>query len=347
MQRWHAFTELLKCRFREFYREPEIIFWVYAFPLILAVGLGAAFTSRKPEPPVVDVQGRPDDKPAQALVDLLKANQVVAELHDADDCRQRLRVGKTALFVEPRPGRYDYHYDEARQEAVLARFQVDDLVQKAAASANARPTEDGLVSEPGNRYIDFLVPGLMGMDLMGGGLWGLGFFLSDMRIRKLLKRLVSTPMNRGDFLLSVFAFRAVMLWPEMLLLLAVGHFGFGVPVRGSPVALVLVILTGAAAFSGVGLLVGSRSDRFETVSNLINAVMMPSWILCGTFFSSRRFPDWSQPFLQALPLTQINDALREVMLEGAGLTDVAWRLAILAAYGVGLFLLGLRLFKWK
>jgi ABC-type multidrug transport system permease subunit len=347
MQRWRAFVELFKCRLRDFYREPVIIFWVYAFPVILAVGLGAAFTSRKPEPPVVDVQGRPDDTQALGLVELLKSNQIVAELHDAEDCQQRLRVGKTALFVIPEPGRYVYRFDEARQESVLARYQVDDVVQRAAASSQARPTEDSLVSEPGSRYIDFLLPGLMGMNLLGSGLWGVGFAISDMRIRKLLKRIVATPMRRSDFLLAVFASRLVLLFPEMLLLGLLGHYAFGVPVRGSLVTLTAVILAGAAAFSGIGLMVASRSEKMETVSNLMNAVILPSWVLCGTLFSSRRFPDWTQPFIQALPLTQVNDALREVMLEGAGLTDVAWRLAILAAYAVGLFLLGLRLFKWK
>jgi ABC-type multidrug transport system permease subunit len=347
MQRWRAFVELFKCRLRDFYREPEVIFWVYGFPIVLAVGLGAAFTSRKPEPPVVDVVGRADDPAAAALVERLKADGVVTEVHDAEACGQRLRTGKTALYVDPDPAHYVYHYDEARAESVLARQQVDAVVQRAAASDHARPTEDQPVSEPGNRYIDYLVPGLIGMNLMGSGLWGVGFLISDMRIRKLLKRLVATPMRRDDFLLAIFAARLVLLVPEMLILGLIGHYAFGVPVRCNLLTLGAIVFVGACAFSGLGMLVASRSEKMETVSSLLNLVVLPSWILSGTFFSSKRYPDWAQPLIQALPLTQVNDALREAMLEGAGLTDIAWRLAVLAVFAVGLFLLGLRIFKWK
>jgi ABC-2 type transport system permease protein len=209
-----------------------------------------------------------------------------------------------------------------------------------------RRTADAFSTEPGNRYIDFLMPGLMGMNLMGGGLWGVGFVLVDMRVRKLMKRLLATPMHRGDFLLSVLSARMVFVLPEMLLLVLVGRLGFGVPLEGNPLTLVLAIVAGAMAFAGIGLLVACRADKTETVSGLMNLVMLPMWLLSGTFFSSRRFPDVVQPLIQALPLTQLNDALREIMLEGASLAQVGWRLTILVAWAAVCFTLALKWFRW-
>jgi ABC transporter DrrB family efflux protein len=224
---------------------------------------------------------------------------------------------------------------------------VDAVVQPWKTGRGDWPTQDMLAQEPGNRYIDFLLPGLMGLNMMGGGLWGVGFVLVDMRVRKLLKRLLATPMRREDFLLAILSARMVFLFPEMLFLVLVGRLGFGVPLRGNPLTLALVIVVGAAAFAGIGLLVACRADKTETVSGLMNLVMLPMWLLSGTFFSSKRFPEVVQPIVQALPLTQLNDALREVMLEGASVTEVGWRLAALAAWGVVTFVLALRWFRWQ
>ncbi|HXG12109.1 MAG TPA: ABC transporter permease [Gemmataceae bacterium] len=347
MHRWYPLWQLLLARLRDFYREPEAVFWVYGFPLLLAVGLGVAFSSKKPEPIQVDVQ-ETDVSGLSALVEQLRAAGIDAELHPAGECQRRLRIGRTALYVVPETDGYRYVYDEARPEAVTARYQVDAalLRWRAGSAVNWRTTDD-LVSEPGNRYIDFLMPGLMGLNIMGGGMWGVGFVIVEMRVRKLLKRLLATPMRRSDFLLSILGARLVMLLPEMGMLLLVGAWGFGMPVRGSLPTLFLVILVGASAFAGIGLLCASRAEKSETISGLMNLVMLPMWLLSGTFFSSKRFPDVAQPFIQALPLTQLNDALREVLLEGASLATVAWRLAILALWGGVGFLLALKWFRWQ
>jgi ABC-type multidrug transport system permease subunit len=347
MNRWYPLSQLFLARLRQFFREKQAVFWVYGFPLLMAAGLGIAFTNRAPEPPPVDVQDSPSATEAAALVAYLRDHQVAAELQSEEAARQRLRLGKVTLVVVPRPDGYEYVYDATRQDSLAARYQVDALVQRWKAGPAAWKAEDALVTEPGSRYIDFLFPGLMGMNIMGGGLWGVGFVLVDMRVRKLLKRLLATPMRRGDFLLSMLGSRLVFLFPEMLVLLAVAHLVCHVPVLGSPLTLVLTIVVGATAFAGIGLLVACRAEKLETVSGLMNLVMLPMWLLSGIFFSSKRFPDAIQPLVQALPLTQLNNALREIMLEGASLGDVAWRLGILAAYAVVTFVLALRWFRWS
>jgi ABC-type multidrug transport system permease subunit len=354
MRRWYPLTQLFMARLREFYREPEVLFWVYGFPLLLAVGLGLAFSSKKPEPPDVDVQSTPDLTLADLLCQRLKDNGITAELHAEDECERRLNTGRSALCVVPSQvdGKdvFRYVYDEARPESVSARYQVEAVIGRWEAerqkSGSSWENKDELRSEPGTRYIDFLLPGLIGLNLMGGGLWGVGFVLVDMRVRKLLKRLLATPMRRSDFLLSILSARMALLLPEMALLVLVGLYGFHVPLRGGVLSLVLCILIGAAAFSGIGLLVACRTDKTETASGLMNLVMLPMWLMSGTFFRSTRFPEVMQPFIQALPLTQLNDALREVMLDGYSVAHVAWRLAILAAWAVVTFALALRWFRW-
>src|SRR5262249_30671821 len=141
--------------------------------------------------------------------------------------------------------------------------------------------------------------------------------------------------------------RMVFLLPEMLVLLGVGTILFRVPINGNPLTLALIILVGVLAFDGIGLLIASRTEKTETISGLINLTMLPMYLLSGTFFSSRYFPEEMQPFIQALPLTQVNDALREVMLEGHSLTEIAWRLGILMAWALGTFFLALKWFRWR
>src|SRR5262249_48455231 len=326
----------------------------------------------EPEPPAVDIQQVSGfDTEMSHLLGLLKSDGMSVELHDADACHQRLRTGKTALYVVPDRASFRYVYDPSRPESVLARYRVDAVIErwKAAVAEEGKPndtkggsseiirerkargaswrTVDSLVKEPGNRYIDFLMPGLIGMNLMGGGLWGVGFVIVDMRVRKLLKRFLATPMRRGDFLLSILMAPLAFMIPELVLLFFVGYLGFGVPMMGNLATWMVVVLAGSMAFSGIGLLVASRATKTETVSGLMNLVMLPMWLLSGTFFSSKRFPDVAQPFIQALPLTQLNDALREVMLEGASLTAVGWRAGILAGWGVVCFALALRWFRWQ
>jgi ABC-type multidrug transport system permease subunit len=199
---------------------------------------------------------------------------------------------------------------------------------------------------PGSRYVDFLVPGLIGMNLMGGGMWGVGFVLVDMRIKKLLKRMLATPMRRVYFLLSVVATRVIFFIPEVFVLLLSAHWVFGVPIQGSTASIIFVAFVGAMAFAGLGLLAASRAQRIETISGILNIVMMPMWLCSGIFFSADRFPDLMQPFIQALPLTQLINALRAVILEGQSCLAQLLPLAVLGAWTILAFYLALRWFRW-
>ncbi|HAK96403.1 MAG TPA: ABC transporter permease [Planctomycetes bacterium] len=344
MGRRRAFGQLLLWRLAEFRREPEVIFWVFVFPLLLAIGLGIAFRDRAPEKlPVAVLEGAGAAEMAAALA---AAPQVACEIMDEARAARALRLGKVVLLAAPGdPIRY--RFDPARPESVLARAAVDAALQRAAGRQDPAATRDDAISEPGGRYIDFLIPGLLGMNLMGGGMWGVGYMIVEMRIRKLLKRLMATPMRRTDFLLAIVASRLIFMLAETAVLLVCGRWLFGVEIQGSAAGIVFVGLLGSLCFSGLGLLTASRARKIETISGLINFVMLPMYVLSGVFFSAERFPAAFQPYIQALPLTALNDALRAVILEGATLASQWGELCIMGAWGGVAFALALRWFRWS
>jgi ABC-2 type transport system permease protein len=292
----------------------------------------------------VDVQ----EGPASALVvgSLRQNPELVVETHSPARCHDRLRLGKTSLVVIPGES-CTFVFDPSRPESVLARQKVDDILQRAAGRRDPMLTSDKYMTEPGARYIDFLVPGLLGMNLLGSGMWGVGFVIVDMRVRKLLKRFVATPMRRTDFLWSLIGGRLAFMIPEVVIILGSGALLFKVAVRGNPASIFVLSLLGAVSFAGLGLLVASRAQRIETVSGLMNLIMLPMWMLSGIFFSPDRFPALLQPLVQALPLTQLNYALRAVILEGASLASQGWRVLILGAWGGISFFCALRWFRWN
>ncbi len=344
--RWSGYTHLLVARLKEMQREPEVIFWVFLFPLLLAFGLGIAFRSKPANISSLAIAAAPR---AEAALEMVQhsSQPLHAQIVGEAEATNGFRLGRYDLVVIPDDnGGFEYRYDPARPESVLARAQADDALQAAAGRANPLPTSARASSEPGARYIDFLIPGLLGMNLMNSGMWGVGFALVDMRQRKLLKRFVATPMRRSDFLLALTSSRLVLMVVELGLLLGFGIFVFHMRVTGSWLAIVLLSALGAAAFGGLGLLTASRAQKIESVSGLINLVMMPMWIFSGVFFSYERFPAVVHPLIRALPLTALNDALRATILEGAPLAAQAGRLAVLAAWTVISFLLALAWFRW-
>ena len=348
-QRYTPLLQLTLSRLREFYREPAAVFWVYCFPLIMAVVLGIAFRGRPVQKITIDV--REDIGSPEAIATLkerlAKDEQIEVHTVTGDEWMPRLRSGKTDLVIAPATGSgYEIWDEPNRSETVLARHAVESLIYRQTSTAAPAFTERHL-DETGNRYIDFLIPGLLGMNLMGGGLWGVGFVLANMRVGKLLKRFMATPMRRSDFMLSVMFSRMLFTIPEVLVLLLFGWLAFGVKNQGSLGALVFLIVLGAASFGGLGLLVASRAKTIETVSGLMNLVMLPMWLLSGVFFSSERFPDWAQPAIQILPLTAMNNALRGVMLEGKSLTELGFEIGVLVAWGVIPFAIALKIFRWR
>jgi ABC-type multidrug transport system permease subunit len=337
-------VQLSLWRLRELWREPEAVFWIFAFPILLALALGVAFNRRAPQALSVAVVATPAGAPNPAEIDAtVAALEAEPGLRtttlDSGEAARRLRTGRVALVIVPGEP-VVFRYDSTREESRLARLIAHRAVQIAGGRQDVRAVRDVTVTEPGSRYIDFLIPGLLGLNIMGTGMWGIGFGLVRTRQRGLLKRLLASPMRRTDFLLSQAAARLAFLVAEVVIVLAFGALAFDVPLHGSP------LVVGALAFAGLGLLTASRVKTIEGVSGLLNVVMVPMWIFSGVFFSWSHFPDAVHPVIQALPLTALNDGLRAVLLEGAGLQATLGHLGIMALWGVGSFLVALRIFRW-
>ena len=340
----HPLVQLSLARMREFYREPEAIFWVFGFPIVLAFALGIAFRNRGPgELRVAVLRGAGDSAVVATLAAAPALSPVVL---DSGEARLELRTGRVALLVVPGET-VVYRFDSTRTESRLARLEADEALQRAHGRIDPTRVTEERVTEPGSRYIDFLIPGLLGMNLMGSGLWGVGFSVVQARTKKLLKRFMATPMRRSHYLLSFVLSRLVFLFVEVAALVGFGWLMFRVGVRGSVLAVAAITVLGSLSFAGLGMLVASRARTIEAVSGLMNLVMLPMWILSGTFFSYARFPDAMQPFVRALPLTGLNDALRAVMIDGTPLARLGTPLGIVSAWGLVSFLVALRIFRWR
>jgi ABC-type multidrug transport system permease subunit len=340
-----ALWELTYCRLREFFREPAAIFWVYGFPLLIAVALGIAFREKPIEKMSVDLYAPKASEKEIQLVKTKLLNDERIQLHEpGEEWKTRLRSGKTDVVLQWEDNSWQIWHEPHRAESTLARTTVELLLTR---SPEAPTLPSPYLQETGSRYIDFLLPGLIGMNIMGGGLFGIGFIITDMRVRKLLKRYLATPMRRRDFMLSLLFSRLIFMVPEIFVLLMFGILAFGIRVQGDWLSLLLFVLLGSFAFGGIGLLVASRAKTIETVSGLMNLVMLPMWVLSGVFFSSDRFPDVMQPVIQILPLTALNNALRGIMIEGRSILSLSFEVLILMIWGMISFVVALKIFRWS
>lgn len=340
--------QLTLTKMRELSREPEALFWVFVFPVLLAAALGVAFRASGPSTIVVGVEH--GERAARVVETLQATAQIEAVALDTDEAARRLRTGRVALVVIPAAvpgGAETYWLDPTRPESRSAELLVHDALERAAGRRDRRSVERREMNERGSRYIDFLIPGLLGMNLMGTGMWGIGYSIVNARSKGVLKRLVATPMRRSDFLAAQIGGRLIFLVAEVGALLLFARWVFDVPMRGTWAALAVVSVLGALTFGGLGLLVASRTRTIEGISGLMNFVMLPMWIGSGTFFATSRFPGAVQPWLTWLPLTAVNDALRAVMLDGAPLAALGAELGVAALWTVVSFAWALARFRWN
>jgi ABC-type multidrug transport system permease subunit len=336
-------VQLLLVRIREMRREPGVLFWVFGFPILLAVALGLAFRNRPPEKQVVAVIRGAHAEAAARAIDHVEGME--ARIEDGDAARELLREGKAVVIVDAGPAPR-FTLDPTRPGSRLAQIAVRDALERDGGRVDRLDASEEKVEAAGQRYIDFLLPGLLGMNLLSGGVWGVGWALVLMRTRKLLKRFAATPMRRGDLLLSFMLFRVLVSLAEAVFLVAFGIVAFHLWPRGSFAAVAALVVLSALSFAGLGLLIASRAQNSQTAAGLMNLVTLPMFLLSGVFFSAGNFPDWMRPLVKALPLTALNDALRAVILDGKPLAAIPLELGILAAWGVGSFFVALRVFRW-
>ena len=337
-------VQLTLARFREFIREPEAVFWTFVFPIVVSLALAMAFPSRADRDVLVGLQ--PGAAADSLRTTLTRGGGITVREVPPEDQRHALREGVVNVVVIPTDPP-TYRFDPAREESRFARAVVDDVLKRAAGRQDPWTAREEPQEVAGSRYIDWFVPGLIGMGLMSNSMWGIGFGIVQARMRKLLKRMIASPMRKREYLLAQLIARLAFLPAEVLVPLLFAVIAFGMPVNGSVGAIVVTTLVGTLSFGAIGLLLAARARTIEAISGLMNLVMLPMWILSGVFFSSANFPDAVQPIIHALPLTAQIDALRAIILDGATLADVRSELALLGIWGVVPFFAALRLFSWK
>jgi ABC-2 type transport system permease protein len=333
--------QLTVVRFREFLRAPEAVFWIFVFPILLAAGLAIAFRNSPPDVLKIGVVG-----PMLAST-LASEKSLSAATLDRDSAERALQRGRIVLLAIATPHGVVYRYDDTNPQARIAHLLAERALWQSTGVPNPIKASDQLVREPGSRYIDFIVPGLLATNLMSSAMWGVGFGIVDARRRKLLRRLLASPMSRWEYLLSFLFSRLCLLLLEVPVFLVLAKLLFRVPIRGPIPELALLCLLVSLAFSALGLLIASRVETIEGASGLMNLAMLPMWIVSGVFFPANRFPDAVQPIIRALPLTAAIDALRANMLRGEAVSTLLSQLGIITGWLIVSFFLALRFFRWR
>ncbi len=364
------FYQLLISHFKEIIREPSVIFWGIVFPILMAWGLGIAFT-QKPgltgNIVFIANTSKADILP-KTLSSKLNLNKTFSKGQTCykfnyadkksgkvelnfypktwDEANLMLKKGETSLVIDFKNNNPAFYFDRMNQEAQLLFIHTSGLLEKGPAYFTNLNTHAEPLTLAGTRYVDFLIPGLLGMGIMMSCMWGLSYSLIEKRSKKLLRRMVATPMNKTVFLTSLFTARFTMNIVEAIILVIFAYFYFGLHIQGGIFALILLLTAGNAAFSGLAVLISSRTANPEVGNGLINAIVTPMMVLSGVFFSYHSFPDWIINIIRPLPLTMLNDGVRAVFNEGAGLSETILPTIILIAEGFIFFIAGLKLFKW-
>lgn len=352
--------QLVSIHFKEVIRTPGIIFWSIFFPILMAWGLGIAFTQKGEivrKIALINAEENVEISRLQSLTSAEEGTYMLTiqdkELGDSrfnfvttdwEEATLMLKRGVVAMVIEGVNDSLVYHFDPLNPEAQLTYLQIESYLngdEQMVRSANIVPLE-----EVGVRYIDFLIPGLIGMGIMMSCMWGISYGLIDKRMRKLMRRMVATPMKKSNFLAAAYISRLSINFVETFLLYLFANLYFGTQLQGSVPALILMIVSGNLAFTGIAILASSRTDNTQIGNGLINAVVMPMMILSGIFFPYHNFPDWAIVVIQKLPLTMLADGIRSVFIEGAGISDVLSQIIILFVIGIVFFGAGLRIYKW-
>ena len=371
--------QLIVATAKELLREPGVIFWGIVFPVLMALGLGLAFTKKpltirkiaviapentdsssvKPLPFHEFLEKYGKKNPGQSVGDYnwrvdikddkLGNYEFLFYEMDRNSAVMLLKRGTVSIIIDDTTGETEYHFDPLNSDAHLSYLKISGLANADRGMAVTSYQSEGIVRPleiSGTRYIDFLIPGLITMGVMMSCMWGISYTIIEKRSKKLLRRMVATPMRKSHFLLALITVRVALNFIESLVLFLFAFLVFGVRIQGSLPALVVIFLAGNIAFAGIAVFVSSHTSNTEVGNGLINFVVMPMMVLSGIFFSYHNFPEWSLPVIQKLPLTMLTDAVRSIFNEGAGFSFIAMPALILVATGAIFFAAGLKIFKW-
>jgi ABC-2 type transport system permease protein len=374
--RFNQLWQLIASLFREIIREPGVLFWGILFPILMSLGLGIAFTKKADVIRKVAVVNSMDKSGIQ-----VDTGKIYSFLNDKceknvpgnkqtyhwkytikddklgnsiflfyemgwDEAIILLKRGTINVLLLENKGSAEYHFDPMNPDAQLTYLKLINIIGTGNVNSVTASTEVKPLTVTGTRYIDFLVPGLISMGVMMSSMWGISYGLIEKRSKKLLRRLVATPMKKSHFLIALITVRVTMNFIESFVLFVFALFAFKMTIQGDITALILMFLAGNIAFAGIAVFVSSNTSNTEVGNGLINFVVFPLMVLSGIFFSYQNFPDWSLPVIRLLPLSMFTDGIRSIFNEGAGYHEVTVPILVLTATGVAFFGAGLKIFKW-
>jgi ABC-2 type transport system permease protein len=374
--RFRQLWQLIAALFREIIREPGVLFWGILFPILMSLGLGLAFTKKADvirKVAIINIirnsaagsensavagflqnnceRNKTDDPAAWQWKYTIKDEKLgnsIFLFYDMqwNDALRFLKRGTINVLVLGKNDSIEYHFDPMNPDAQLTYLKLSTIVGKGIVQNELNNQEIKPLTVTGTRYIDFLVPGLIAMGVMMSSMWGISYGIIEKRSKKLLRRLVATPMKKSHFLIALITVRIVMNFIESLVLFLFALFAFKMTIQGNISALILMFLAGNIAFAGIAVFVSSHTSNTEVGNGLINFVVFPMMVLSGIFFSYQNFPDWSLPVIKNLPLTMLTDGIRSIFNEGAGFQQVTIPIIILLTIGTLFFSVGLKIFKW-
>jgi ABC-2 type transport system permease protein len=374
--RFEQLWQLIAALFREIIREPGVLFWGILFPILMSLGLGLAFTRKTDvirKVAIINITGNSAmgsenstvagflqkncERNVSAATDTWQWKYTIRDekLGNSvflfykmqwDEAIKLLKRGTINVLLLGKNDSVEYHFDPMNPDAQLTYLKLSTIVEKGVLQPVQTNAEIKPLTVNGTRYIDFLVPGLIAMGVMMSSMWGISYGIIEKRSKKLLRRLVATPMKKSHFLIALITVRITMNFIESLVLFLFALFAFKMTIQGNISALILIFLSGNIAFAGIAVFVSSHTSNTEVGNGLINFVVFPMMVLSGIFFSYQNFPDWSLPFIKNLPLTMLTDGIRSIFNEGAGYHEVTMPILILLATGALFFSVGLKIFKW-
>ncbi len=377
MKRWIRFGQLwqlTRSMAMELLREPGVLFWGILFPILMSAGLGLAFTKKSDTIRKVAIVGSGEThaNDSASLTRFLKSSCEQNTSQKEDDFRWKytmkderlgnsiflfyemdwdkamvqLKRGTINLLIKSNSETVEYHFDPLNPDAELTYLKLGGMIGQGSSVPVSSNAEIRPLTVTGTRYIDFLIPGLVTMGVMMSCMWGISYGLIEKRSKKLLRRLVATPMKKSHFLIALITVRVAMNFIEAAAIVIFALIAFKMKIQGDIPALFAMFLAGNIAFAGIAVLVSSHTSNTEVGNGLINFIIFPMMILSGIFFSYHNFPDWSIGVISSLPLTMLTDGIRSIFNEGAGIREVFIPILVLSATGIVFFTAGLKIFKW-
>jgi ABC-type multidrug transport system permease subunit len=337
---------MIKCRAREFFREPSAFVFVILMPIVWMLALGFSFSNDRS---IVYRIGLANDSalPSEIKNSIGNAGNIKVVEGSQDDLFNQFKRNDIELMVTYDEGRFGLTFDPDNPNAKSAELITRNIIQEGSGRKDVAIIESHAIKASGNRYVDFLIPGLIGLTVMTSSLFGVGMTMVANRRDQLLKRFLITPINAREYIVSHIFGRFFVLFFELTGVLLAGWLIFRFKVQGNFLSFLAFVSLGTAVFTALGILLASRLKVIGTYSGITNLITFLLVGLSGVFFSTAILPTWLQDVVTYLPLAPFVTGLRKLAIEAAPFVELKHEVGLMCVYLVGISMAAKRLFRWS